>query len=29
MTLPQSVATILTEHVTLERESIDRMYLNV
>ncbi len=29
MTLPQSVATILREHVTLELESIDRMYLNV
>ena len=29
MTLPQSVATILREHVTLELESIDRLYLNV
>jgi hypothetical protein len=29
MTLPQSVATILTEHVTLEVESLDRLYLNV
>ena len=29
MTLPQSVATILGQHVTLEIESIDRLYLNV
>lgn len=29
MTLPRSVAEILREHVTLELESIDRMYLNV
>jgi hypothetical protein len=29
MSIPQSVATILREHVTLEVESIDRMYLNV
>jgi hypothetical protein len=29
MTLPQSVATLLTPHVTLEVESSDRMYLNV
>jgi len=29
MTAPQSVACLLREHVTLEVESIDRMYLNV
>src|SRR6266545_6840 len=29
MTLPRSVADVLAEHVTLEVESIDRMYLNV
>ena len=29
MTLPRSVAEILREHVTLELECIDRMYLNV
>ncbi len=29
MSVPQSVATILREHVTLELESIDRLYLNV
>jgi hypothetical protein len=29
MTLPHSVATVLKEHVSLEVESIDRMYLNV
>ena len=29
MTIPQSVAEILEEHVTLEVEGIDRMYLNV
>jgi hypothetical protein len=29
MTIPQSVAEILQEHVTLEAEGIDRMYLNV
>lgn len=29
MSLPRSVAVILREHVTLEVESIDRMYLNV
>jgi hypothetical protein len=28
MSLPQSVASILKDHVTLEVESIDRMYLN-
>ena len=29
MSLPRSVADILREHVTLEVEGIDRMYLNV
>jgi hypothetical protein len=29
MSLPRSVAEILREHVTLEMEGIDRMYLNV
>jgi hypothetical protein len=29
MALPQSVAEILKEHVTLEVEGIDRMYLSV
>lgn len=29
MSLPRTVAEILTEHVTLEVEGIDRMYLNV
>jgi hypothetical protein len=29
MTIPQSVAEILNQHVTLEVEGIDRMYLNV
>jgi hypothetical protein len=29
MSLPQSVADVLKNHVTLEVESIDRMYLNV
>lgn len=29
MNLPQSVATLLRDHVTLEVEGIDRMYLNV
>jgi hypothetical protein len=29
MTLPQSVAEVLRQHVVLETESIDRMYLNV
>ena len=29
MSLPRSVAAILQEHVVLEVESIDRMYLNV
>ena len=29
MSIPNSLATILREHVTLELESIDRMYLNV
>jgi hypothetical protein len=29
MTIPQSVAEILKQHVTLEVEGIDRMYLNV
>jgi hypothetical protein len=29
MSLPLSVATILDQHVTLELECIDRMYLNV
>ena len=28
MTLPRTVAEILSEHTTLEVESIDRMYLN-
>ncbi len=28
MSIPQSVATILKDHVTLEVESIDRMYLH-
>ena len=28
MSLPRSVAEILREHVTLEVEGIDRMYLN-
>ena len=28
MSLPRSVADILREHVTLEVEGIDRMYLN-
>src|SRR5437867_6586614 len=28
MSLPRSVAAILRDHVTLEIESIDRMYLN-
>ncbi len=28
MSIPQSVATILRDHITLEVESIDRMYLN-
>ncbi len=28
MSLPRTVAEILREHVTLEVESIDRMYLN-
>jgi len=28
MSIPQSVAEILREHVTLEIEGIDRMYLN-
>jgi hypothetical protein len=28
MTIPQSAAEILNEHVTLEVEGIDRMYLN-
>jgi hypothetical protein len=28
MSLPRSVAQILREHVTLEVESIDGMYLN-
>jgi hypothetical protein len=28
MSLPRSVAAVLREHVTLELESIDRMYLN-
>jgi hypothetical protein len=27
--MPHAVATILREHVMLEVESIDRMYLNV
>ena len=29
MTIPQSVAEILKQHVTLEVEGIDRIYLNV
>src|ERR1700674_3037389 len=29
MTLPRSVADVLADHVTLEVECIDRMYLNV
>ena len=29
MSVPQSVATILRDHVTLEVESFDRLYLNV
>src|SRR3954449_3917506 len=29
MTLPRSAADVLNEHVTLEVEGIDRMYLNV
>ena len=29
MSLPRSVAEILREHVTLEIECMDRMYLNV
>ena len=29
MSIPQNVATVLKKHVTLEVESIDRMYLNV
>jgi hypothetical protein len=29
MTLPRSVGEVLRDHVTLENESIDRMYLNV
>src|SRR3954466_10215236 len=29
MSLPRSVSDVLTDHVTLEVEGIDRMYLNV
>jgi hypothetical protein len=29
MSVPRSVAEVLKEHVTLEVEGIDRMYLNV
>ena len=29
MSIPRTVAEVLTEHVTLEVEGIDRMYLNV
>jgi hypothetical protein len=29
MNIPRSVAEVLAEHVTLEVEGIDRMYLNV
>ena len=29
MSVPRSVAAVLAEHVTLEVEGIDRMYLNV
>jgi hypothetical protein len=29
MNLPQTVAEVLRSHVTLECESIDRMYLNL
>ena len=28
MSLPRSVAEILREHVTLQVESVDRLYLN-
>ena len=29
MSLPRTVADVLSDHVTLEVEGIDRMYLNV
>jgi hypothetical protein len=29
MTLPRTVADVLSEHVSFEVECIDRMYLNV
>ena len=29
MSLPRTVAAVLKNHVTLEVESIDRMYLNI
>jgi hypothetical protein len=29
MSVPQTVAEVLSKHVVLEVESIDRMYLNV
>jgi hypothetical protein len=29
MSVPRSVAEVLADHVTLEVEGIDRMYLNV
>jgi len=29
MSIPRSVAEVIREHVTLEVEGIDRMYLNV
>jgi hypothetical protein len=29
MTLPRTVADVLSDHVTFEVECIDRMYLNV
>ncbi|NQT37595.1 MAG: hypothetical protein HQ581_08910, partial [Planctomycetes bacterium] len=29
MSLPRTVAEVINEHVTLELECIDRMYLNV
>ena len=29
MTLPRSLADVLSDHVTLEVECIDRMYLNL
>ena len=29
MTLPRTVSDVLSDHVTMEIESIDRMYLNL